>query len=241
MATGDKKRSTFITGLELDVLMQAYREYEHIFNNKSNTTAASKEREAAWQKIAARVNERNLGGEKRTWKQLKMKYKNLASANRRRAKSLKTGGDPTPPDEMDKSQSPGPALLDEGVPGGGSCETVTPQDTSAFIKCSDSILCFVKPHSPAADEEDNKDGIRTLILSTVTGGNPESSDEKQQETEAPSTSTAQLPMQELNRMYLIKKMTKMDKEMVFLDRQIQKTDLEIEMLQHQLEEIKRTK
>ncbi len=57
MATGEKKaRSIYITPVELEVLMNCYSEYEHIFHKKSNTAAAAKEREAAWEKIAARVN-----------------------------------------------------------------------------------------------------------------------------------------------------------------------------------------
>ena len=42
--------------LELEVLMQAYGDYEHIFRRRCNTAAAAKDRETAWEKIAARVN-----------------------------------------------------------------------------------------------------------------------------------------------------------------------------------------
>ena len=41
--------------MELEVLMQVYVEYKHIFWRKSNTAAAAKEREAAWEEIVARV------------------------------------------------------------------------------------------------------------------------------------------------------------------------------------------
>ena len=37
--------------MELEVLMQAYVEYERIFCRKSNTAAAAKERETAWEEI----------------------------------------------------------------------------------------------------------------------------------------------------------------------------------------------
>ncbi|KAK0152851.1 hypothetical protein N1851_005488 [Merluccius polli] len=53
--TTERKRSTYFNALELEVLMLAYGKYEHIFRRKSNTAAAAKEREAAWEKIAARV------------------------------------------------------------------------------------------------------------------------------------------------------------------------------------------
>jgi len=54
--TTETKRATYFTPLELEVLMQAYGEHEHVFRRKCNTVAATKERETAWEKIAARVN-----------------------------------------------------------------------------------------------------------------------------------------------------------------------------------------
>lgn len=56
MATVDKKRSAYMTLLELGILMHTYRKHEHIFRKKKNMVAASKERDLAWEKITARVN-----------------------------------------------------------------------------------------------------------------------------------------------------------------------------------------
>lgn len=56
MATKGKKRSTFFTPMELEVLMRAYSDFDSVFRKKSNTAAAAKERETAWESIAARVN-----------------------------------------------------------------------------------------------------------------------------------------------------------------------------------------
>ena len=42
--------------MELEVLLQAYGEYDHVFRRKCNTIAAAKERKTTWEKIAARVN-----------------------------------------------------------------------------------------------------------------------------------------------------------------------------------------
>lgn len=36
--------------------MRSYGEFESVFKKKSNTAAAAKERESAWEKITARVN-----------------------------------------------------------------------------------------------------------------------------------------------------------------------------------------
>ena len=54
--TTEKRRLNYFTPMELEVLLQAYVEYEHIFLRKSNTAAAAKERETAWEEIAAQVN-----------------------------------------------------------------------------------------------------------------------------------------------------------------------------------------
>lgn len=56
METGQRKRSAYFTPLEIDILLSVYGEYEHIFSKKGNTAAAAKERELAWERIAARVN-----------------------------------------------------------------------------------------------------------------------------------------------------------------------------------------
>ena len=53
--TTENKRGTYFTAMALEVLRQAYGEYEHVFRRKCNTVAA-KEREMAWEKTAARVD-----------------------------------------------------------------------------------------------------------------------------------------------------------------------------------------
>ncbi len=52
MAMG-KRRAAFFTPLELDILMRSYSEFENVFRKKCNTAAAAKERETAWENIAA--------------------------------------------------------------------------------------------------------------------------------------------------------------------------------------------
>ncbi|XP_058503439.1 uncharacterized protein LOC131471124 [Solea solea] len=146
----EKKRSTYFSEKELEILMLAYGEYEHIFRRKCNTAAAAKERETTWEKIAARVNACNPTGERRTWKQLKMKHKNIIQkANRKKAEAQKTGGGPPPPplteaEELALSQYRGRPVA-EGIPGGSSSEPVTPQDTSAYIRFVDGVFCLVQP------------------------------------------------------------------------------------------------
>ncbi|KAI7803053.1 putative myb/SANT-like DNA-binding domain-containing protein 4-like [Triplophysa rosa] len=227
MATArDKKRSVYFSPVELEVLLQAYSEYEHIFRKKSNTAAAAKERESAWGKIASRVNACNRSAIKRTWQQMKMKYKNIIqSANRKRAEARKTGGGPAPPpltdaEEMALSLNTGRPVA-EGIPGGSSSEPVTPQDTSAYIIYSDGNVNLVEP-----------------LITTE----PQSVDEGDEETLSADTERpTELPVKELYKLHLIKQLQKTDKELVYLDRQILKTDLEIELLRHKLEDRKKTK
>uniref|UniRef100_A0A3P9KKR2 Jacalin-type lectin domain-containing protein n=1 Tax=Oryzias latipes TaxID=8090 RepID=A0A3P9KKR2_ORYLA len=45
----EKKRSAYVSPAELDVLLQSYSEYDHIFQKKSNTAASAKQRQLAWE------------------------------------------------------------------------------------------------------------------------------------------------------------------------------------------------
>ncbi|XP_076744846.1 uncharacterized protein LOC143420543 [Maylandia zebra] len=136
---GKKARATYFTALEAEILMAAYADSMHIMQKKSNTAAAAKEREHAWQNIADRVNACNPTGPKRTWQQVKMKYKNIVqTANRKKAEARKTGGGPPPPplteaEQLALSQNSGRPVA-EGISAGTSSESITPQDTSAYIR-----------------------------------------------------------------------------------------------------------
>jgi len=55
MAMG-KRRTMFFTNLKLEILMHTCGEFQQVFRKKCNTAAAAKERETAWENIAARVN-----------------------------------------------------------------------------------------------------------------------------------------------------------------------------------------
>ncbi|KAK0146187.1 hypothetical protein N1851_014504 [Merluccius polli] len=147
------------------------KEYLHVFRKKSNTAAAAKERETAWEKIASRVNACNPAGEKRTWQQLKMKYKNIVQTERKKADSRKTGGGPAPPpltvaEELALSHNTGRPVA-EGIPGGSSSSECTPQDTNC-----DGAVCLVEEPPQATtdivtDEEDEE-----TVSAAFTEGDP---------------------------------------------------------------------
>ncbi|KAM4735091.1 uncharacterized protein FYW61_005660 isoform 1-T1 [Anableps anableps] len=239
-----KKRSSYFTPLEQRVLLQAYEDHAHIFSKKSNKAAAAKARQAAWKNIAARVNACNSSGEKRTWMQLKMKYKNMIQkANRKRAVTRKVDGELLIPPLTDAeglaiSQS-SPRPVSEGVSANSSPEPGTNQDTSTNVRVTDGVVYVVEPpvtgtgEEPAAEED---------ILSAATKKDAQIHAERKAghfQDGVPSTSTAQLdtlPVNELYRHHLLKTIEKTDKEITHLDRQIRKADLEILLLERQLRE-----
>ncbi|KAI2650860.1 Sodium/glucose cotransporter 2 [Labeo rohita] len=127
MATSEKKRSAFFSPAELDVLMQSYSKYEHIFKKKKQHHCIG-ETETAWENIAA---------------QCSFSF-DVSSANRKKAEARKTGGGPAPPpltnaEEMALSLNTGRPVA-EGIPAGCSSEPVTPQHTN-----SDGNICLLEP------------------------------------------------------------------------------------------------
>ncbi|XP_078807461.1 uncharacterized protein LOC111947835 [Oryzias latipes] len=172
-----------------------------------------------------------------------------AKTNRKKAEACKTRGGPAPPpltnaEEMALSLNSGRPVA-EGIPAGSSSEPVTPQDTSAFIKYSDGNIFLLE--SPVTTEPQAVD-VEDDTLSAYTDRPRESVEEQppqdEEEEEGPSNSSARmntLSVKELYRLHLIKEIEKTDKEMSYLDRQILKSDLEIEILKHKLQEIMKTK
>ena len=51
-----KRRSTYFSPTELEILMNVYAEQLPILTKKSNTATAARARERAWQEIAEQVN-----------------------------------------------------------------------------------------------------------------------------------------------------------------------------------------
>ncbi|KAK7130352.1 hypothetical protein R3I93_019853 [Phoxinus phoxinus] len=76
----------------------------------------------------------------------------------------------------------------EGIPGGTSSETVTPEDSSAFIKYSDGKICLLEPPVPTEPQSVDDGDEETVSAATE---RPTESVEEQQE-DGPSTSGAQM-------------------------------------------------
>ncbi|XP_035392197.1 uncharacterized protein si:ch211-107p11.3 isoform X3 [Electrophorus electricus] len=88
-----RERAAFFSQFEQEVILKTFEEYKAIITAKCNTAAAAKSRVEAWQKIAERLNASNPSNVKRTWQQVKVKYKNIVQcANRKRAQKQRLGG-----------------------------------------------------------------------------------------------------------------------------------------------------
>ncbi|XP_076734173.1 uncharacterized protein LOC112436652 isoform X1 [Maylandia zebra] len=165
------------------------------------------------------------------------------TANRKKAEARKTGGGPPPPppteaEQLALSQNSGRPVA-EGISAGTSSVATTPQDTSAYIRVDgDGVLHLVQPpvepdrHAVAHDDE------------TVTAATEEAATEPHYESDAgneeeegpatPTTNLSTLPVKQLYKTYLARKIQKCDMEMVHLQLQIQKSKLEIVLLEQQL-------
>ncbi|XP_056448996.1 uncharacterized protein LOC130384701 [Gadus chalcogrammus] len=126
-----------------------------------------------------------------------MKYKNVVhKANRKKAEARKTGGGPPPPlteaEKMALSQNSGRPIA-EGISWGSSSDPPTPQDTGAYIKVTDGVICLVEPS--AITDLHAEDGEDTLSAATERedAERPvESHAGNYNEEEGPSTSTEHL-------------------------------------------------
>ncbi|XP_017558834.2 uncharacterized protein LOC108430700 isoform X1 [Pygocentrus nattereri] len=123
-----RERAAFFSQFEQEIILKTFEEYKAIITAKCNTAAAAKSRVEAWQKIAERLNASNPNNVKRTWQQVKVKYKNIVQcANRKRAqKQMLSGGRLpasgfTPAEELALWQIRGRPVLD-GIAWAGSSE-----------------------------------------------------------------------------------------------------------------------
>ncbi|XP_066537663.1 GT1 domain-containing protein isoform X2 [Hoplias malabaricus] len=87
-----RERAAFFSQFEQEIILKTFEEYKAIITAKCNTAAAARSRVEAWKKIAERLNASNPNNVKRTWQQVKVKYKNIVQSNRKRAQKQMLGG-----------------------------------------------------------------------------------------------------------------------------------------------------
>ncbi|XP_053369699.1 uncharacterized protein LOC128543329 isoform X4 [Clarias gariepinus] len=145
MATKGKDRAAMFTATEQRLLLETYEEFKDVITKKGNTAAINKAREKGWQKIADRLNASNLSEGKRTWQQVKIKYKNIVqNATKKKTEVAGTGGGPppasfTPAEELALEINKGRPVL-EGIEGGTSSKMISPS-----IRMTKDSVCFMDP------------------------------------------------------------------------------------------------
>ncbi|XP_071256903.1 uncharacterized protein [Salvelinus alpinus] len=101
----------------------------------------------------------NMNGPKRTWQQVKIKYKNiLQNAVKKNTHRQGTGGgspkaDLTPAEDMALELNKGRPVL-EGIPGGKETSIGSSQDATRFIQVSGSTVFLLEPPAQAPDDAD---------------------------------------------------------------------------------------
>ncbi|KAM9505130.1 uncharacterized protein ACWYII_047720 isoform 1-T3 [Salvelinus alpinus] len=156
-------RAAYFSPSEAHILMEAYEEVKDIIKKKGNTATVIKQREKAWQSIADRLNALNMNGPKRTWQQVKIKYKNiLQNAVKKNTHRQGTGGgspkaDLTPAEDMALELNKGRPVL-EGIPGGKETSIGSSQDATRFIQVSGSTVFLLEPPAQAPDDADPGEG-----------------------------------------------------------------------------------
>ncbi|XP_076869230.1 uncharacterized protein LOC143519541 [Brachyhypopomus gauderio] len=157
----------------------------------------------------------------------------------RRAKP--EGGPPLPPpftqaEELAPSQNRGWPITD-GIPGGSSTQPTATQDMNVYVKVIDGVVIKVEP--PAVDEET----VSAASEWADAFGRPIDNMTNVQPNTGPSASRGQLgtsPFKDLYKLHLQKKIEKTDLKMEQIKQQMRLTQLEIELLEHKLKEIKKS-
>ncbi|XP_016421633.1 uncharacterized protein LOC107750654 isoform X1 [Sinocyclocheilus rhinocerous] len=164
-----KQRAAYFSAAELQLLMEGYEEVKHLIKTKGNTIAAAKVRQDAWRKIAAKLNASNPMGPRRTWQQVKTKYKNIVqSANKRRAALKKMGLVPTKEEYIDEEELP-PENNEEGpiiasIVGGCSSDPGDTAGCSSYVTVTEHGLALLQPPVLSDEELDSEpvEDVKTL-------------------------------------------------------------------------------
>ncbi|XP_029920946.1 uncharacterized protein LOC115368750 isoform X2 [Myripristis murdjan] len=235
-----KERAAVFTQTEQQILVELYDEYKDIITKKGNTAAINKAREAAWAKIADRLNRYSSSGTRRTWQQVKIKHKNILQNVKKRALAVKSGGDYTP---MDMTPSEELMLDSRGQP---VVEDIKRNKSVALLDCSSDIRggSVILIDSPPATQEANSDDEDVTeppgaeeIISLCSERT-----ELQQEPEL-ATSHGHLPtsktagkhevdnVQDVYKRFLLQKIEESKEEVAYKKLKMRKLELEIQKLE----------
>ncbi|KAM9743915.1 uncharacterized protein ACNS7B_011262 [Menidia menidia] len=239
--TRKQERAHFFSSKEQELIMKLYEEEREILTAKSNTTSASKLREEAWQRIADRINAVSDSGYKRTWQQVKVKYKNIVqTAKRKRAEVLRNeGGSATPSLTSAEEEALHPrdgSLRVEVLPGGACLAPLAGPDSSFMSVSGHPVLLLpvtkTEPESLSGDETDISDthfegdvhssSLRDVGNSARSAAGGRSSERQRED------------LKTLYGRYLKKEMENRDQEMAYRALKMRKLEKEILLLDKQL-------
>nr|XP_046191644.1 uncharacterized protein LOC124020451 isoform X1 [Oncorhynchus gorbuscha] len=242
-------RAAYFSPSEAQILMEAYEEVKDIIKKKGNTATVIKQREKAWQSIADRLNALNMNGPKRTWQQVKIKYKNiLQNAVKKNTHRQGTGGgspkaDLTPAEDMALELNKGRPVL-EGIPGGKETSIGSSQDATRFIQVSGSTVFLLEPPAQAPDDADPGEG--PSAAATAHDGDDDDEEETiSLDSRRHESSQAirklygnhlrrQIELADIDIQYKKKKMENLALESEIKKRTIRKLDLEIKNLEREV-------
>ncbi|XP_034160046.1 GT1 domain-containing protein isoform X2 [Pangasianodon hypophthalmus] len=164
-----RERAAFFSPFEQEIILKTFEEYKAIITAKCNTAAAAKSRVEAWQKIADRLNAANPNNVKRTWQQVKIKYKNIVQSNRKRKQKFGEGlasSSFSPAEEVALWQIRGRPVIDGTILGLSSEQTgisvgrpiaTEPESSANLIQTVPTILdCAEEPIERSDSEHDEK-------------------------------------------------------------------------------------
>ncbi|XP_041750244.1 uncharacterized protein LOC121579583 isoform X2 [Coregonus clupeaformis] len=132
------ERAGFFSAAEQQVILQRFDDLKHIFYHKNNTTAAGKARREAWQKIADSVNAVNPSGVKRSWLQVKVKYKNMVQTAKKAERQMTREG------PLQPGFSAAEELMDETQKFCYTIDCMTAETSSTKLESTRSSSNFVR-------------------------------------------------------------------------------------------------
>ncbi|KAM9457323.1 uncharacterized protein Hap1MRO34_018559 isoform 2-T2 [Clarias gariepinus] len=238
MATKGKDRAAMFTATEQRLLLESYEEFKDVITKKGNTAAINKAREKGWQEIADRLNA-NLSEGKRTWQQVKIKYKNIVqNATKKKTEVAGTGGGPppasfTPAEELALEINKGRPVL-EGIEGGTSSKIISPSIRSEYIKVTKDSVCFMDPpdimlpwsqgEGPSVEEDEE--------TVSVCSRRPEDADSVLEPSQSGTTCEKNPEnIKGVYKRYLLKQMEATDIDIQYKKLKMRKLELEIQQLQ----------
>ncbi|XP_076010375.1 uncharacterized protein LOC143003513 [Genypterus blacodes] len=232
-----QERAHYFSSTEQDLLLKSYEEEKSTLASKSNTVRASKQRKEAWQRIAEKINVENASGCKRTWQQVKNKYKNIMQTAKRRGVGV-TKGEGAPANSEPAASPEGLMLHHNDVIPASPCVDALPGCGASYISMTGhpvlvlnapkteqgSLSCDETYMSDSHLEEEVKHSSSQDWINTAGGATRRSGAEGSAED-----------IRTLYCHYLRKEMESRDQEMAYRALKMRKLEKEILLLDKQLE------